>query len=50
MCDGSTRVLSKTIDGAVWSKLVTPAGVALPAAFLQIPENPGTLPIALDAP
>jgi prepilin-type N-terminal cleavage/methylation domain-containing protein/prepilin-type processing-associated H-X9-DG protein len=37
MCDGSVRFMRETIDGTVWSKLITPAGGKLPAAFRQLP-------------
>jgi prepilin-type processing-associated H-X9-DG protein len=37
MCDGSTHFISDTIDGTVWSKLITPSGSKLPPAFRQLP-------------
>jgi prepilin-type N-terminal cleavage/methylation domain-containing protein/prepilin-type processing-associated H-X9-DG protein len=37
MCDGSVRFIVETIDGTVWSKLITPAGGRLPAAIRQLP-------------
>ena len=37
MCDGSARFISSTIDGTVWSKLITPAGSRLPPIFKQFP-------------
>jgi prepilin-type N-terminal cleavage/methylation domain-containing protein/prepilin-type processing-associated H-X9-DG protein len=36
-CDGGVRFLSDTVDGTVWSKLVTPAGGRLPALMRQMP-------------
>ena len=36
-CDGGVRFISDTVDGTVWSKLVTPAGSQLPAPFRQMP-------------
>jgi prepilin-type N-terminal cleavage/methylation domain-containing protein/prepilin-type processing-associated H-X9-DG protein len=37
MCDGSAHFISQTIDGTVWSKLITPAGSKLPALYRQLP-------------
>jgi hypothetical protein len=37
MCDGSTRFVNETVAGAIWAKLVTPAGESLPAAYRQLP-------------
>jgi prepilin-type N-terminal cleavage/methylation domain-containing protein/prepilin-type processing-associated H-X9-DG protein len=37
MCDGSVRFIKETISGAVWSKLITPAGSKLPAVIKQLP-------------
>ncbi len=37
MADGSVRNISETIEGAVWSQLITPAGQTLPASFQQPP-------------
>ena len=37
MCDGSARTISENIDGIVYSKLITPAGMALPKAYRQFP-------------
>jgi prepilin-type N-terminal cleavage/methylation domain-containing protein/prepilin-type processing-associated H-X9-DG protein len=37
MCDGSVRFLSETIDGTVYSKLITPAGGRLPTPYRQLP-------------
>jgi len=39
MCDGSVKSIKETIDGTVWSKLITPAGGKLPAAIRQLPLN-----------
>ncbi len=36
-CDGAVRYISSTIDGTVYSKLVTPAGCRLPLPFKQLP-------------
>ncbi len=40
MCDGSVRVISANIDGAVYSKLITPAGSSLPTQYRQGPLGP----------
>jgi prepilin-type N-terminal cleavage/methylation domain-containing protein/prepilin-type processing-associated H-X9-DG protein len=37
MCDGSVKSIKETIDGTVWSKLITPAGAKLPALIRQLP-------------
>jgi len=37
MCDGSVHFISNTVDGVVWSKLITPAGSKLPPAARQLP-------------
>jgi prepilin-type N-terminal cleavage/methylation domain-containing protein/prepilin-type processing-associated H-X9-DG protein len=37
MCDGSVRFIRGDVAGTVWSKLITPAGQQLPAAFNQMP-------------
>jgi len=37
MCDGSSKFIKSEIDGTVWSKLITPAGQALPDEFNQRP-------------
>ncbi len=42
MCDGSTRFVTETIDGAVWAQLITPQGGALPNAYRQAPLEPGS--------
>jgi prepilin-type N-terminal cleavage/methylation domain-containing protein/prepilin-type processing-associated H-X9-DG protein len=36
-CDGSVRFISDTIDGIVYSKLITPAGSLLPPLMRQMP-------------
>jgi len=38
-CDGSTRYLSATIDGIVYSKLITPQGSKLPPPYKQLPVS-----------
>jgi prepilin-type N-terminal cleavage/methylation domain-containing protein/prepilin-type processing-associated H-X9-DG protein len=38
-CDGAVRFITATIDGAVYSKILTPAGGRLPAIFRQAPVN-----------
>jgi prepilin-type processing-associated H-X9-DG protein len=37
MCDGSGHFISNTIDGTVWSKLMTPQGSKLPSLYKQLP-------------
>ncbi len=37
MCDGSVKFISATIDGTVYSKLITPAGSRLSTSFRQLP-------------
>jgi prepilin-type N-terminal cleavage/methylation domain-containing protein/prepilin-type processing-associated H-X9-DG protein len=39
MCDGSVKFLSATIDGTVYSKILTPAGGKLPLGFKQFPVS-----------
>jgi prepilin-type processing-associated H-X9-DG protein len=34
-CDGTVRFLNSTIDGAIYAKLITPAGTLLPAELRQ---------------
>jgi len=34
-CDGTVRFIKESIDGTVWSKLLTPAGTALPTSSRQ---------------
>jgi prepilin-type N-terminal cleavage/methylation domain-containing protein/prepilin-type processing-associated H-X9-DG protein len=36
-CDGSVHFISESIDGTVYSKLITPAGSKLPAIYKQYP-------------
>ena len=38
-CDGSVKFLSETIDGTVYSKIITPQGSKLPAALRQLPVD-----------
>ena len=38
-CDGAVRFVSNTIDGTVYSKLITPAGSKLPSYCKQLPVN-----------
>lgn len=38
-CDGSVRFIPSTIDGAVYARLITPAGSALPAPIRQGQES-----------
>ena len=38
-CDSSVKFLSETIDGTVYSKLITPQGSKLPSAFRQLPVD-----------
>ena len=40
-CDGAVRFINETIDGAVYAKLITPAGEALPEAIRQSPVGQG---------
>ena len=37
MCDGSVRLISATIDGTVWSKLLSPAGGKIINSYKQLP-------------
>jgi prepilin-type N-terminal cleavage/methylation domain-containing protein/prepilin-type processing-associated H-X9-DG protein len=37
MCDGSVKFIKETVDGRIWSKLITPAGAKLPAVIRQLP-------------
>ncbi len=39
MCDGSSKVISETINGVIWSKLITPSGSNLPVGFKQTPVS-----------
>ena len=36
-CDGSIHFINDTIDGTVYSKLITPAGSKLIPAYKQLP-------------
>jgi prepilin-type processing-associated H-X9-DG protein len=36
-CDGAVRFRSNTIDGTVYSKIITPAGTKLPLPYKQLP-------------
>ncbi len=36
-CDGAVRFITNTIDGTVYSKLITPAGSKLPLYCKQMP-------------
>jgi len=38
-CDGGVRFLTDTIDGTVYSKIITPSGSTLPGVFKQLPVN-----------
>jgi prepilin-type N-terminal cleavage/methylation domain-containing protein/prepilin-type processing-associated H-X9-DG protein len=38
-CDGAVRFITNTIDGTVYSKILTPAGSRLPVFFKQQPVN-----------
>jgi len=38
-CDGSAKFISDTIDGTVYSKLITPSGSRLPAPYRQQPVD-----------
>ena len=38
-CDGSTRFISSTIDGIVYSKILTPDGSKLPIPYRQLPVS-----------
>jgi prepilin-type N-terminal cleavage/methylation domain-containing protein/prepilin-type processing-associated H-X9-DG protein len=38
-CDGAVRFLSATIDGTVYSKLITPSGSKLPVPMKQLPVS-----------
>jgi len=41
MCDGSVRSIRETINGTVYSKLITPAGEMLPGPYRQLPLGQG---------
>ncbi len=38
-CDGSVKFINETIDGTVYSKIITPQGSKLPAALRQLPVD-----------
>jgi prepilin-type N-terminal cleavage/methylation domain-containing protein/prepilin-type processing-associated H-X9-DG protein len=38
-CDGAVRFIPSTINGAVYAKILTPAGGRLPQAFRQLPVS-----------
>jgi len=38
-CDGAARFLTATIDGTVYSKIITPAGSKLPVPYKQLPVS-----------
>ena len=38
-CDGATRFINSTIDGTVYSKILTPAGSRLPTFYRQLPVS-----------
>lgn len=38
-CDGSVRFISNTLDGTVYSKIITPAGTKLPLPYKQLPVD-----------
>ncbi len=38
-CDGAVRFITNTIDGTVYSKIITPAGCRLPLYCKQMPVN-----------
>ena len=38
-CDGAVRFITNTIDGTVYSKMITPAGSKLPAYCKQLPVS-----------
>jgi prepilin-type N-terminal cleavage/methylation domain-containing protein/prepilin-type processing-associated H-X9-DG protein len=42
-CDGSARFVSDTVDGTVYSKLITPQGSRLTSSFKQLPVDASTL-------
>ena len=43
MCGGSVHFVTQTIDGTVWSKLITPAGGRLVNVFKQLPLDDDAL-------
>ena len=38
-CDGAVRFIQESIDGTVYSKILTPAGSKLPPLYRQLPVN-----------
>jgi prepilin-type N-terminal cleavage/methylation domain-containing protein/prepilin-type processing-associated H-X9-DG protein len=42
-CDGSAKFITDSINGTVYSKLITPAGSRLPSVFRQFPVDASTL-------
>jgi len=42
-CDGSAKFISDTIDGTVYSKLITPSGSRLPAPYRQQPVDASSI-------
>ena len=38
-CDGAVRFITNTIDGTVYSKIITPAGSKLPLYCKQMPVS-----------
>jgi prepilin-type processing-associated H-X9-DG protein len=49
MCDGSTRFILDTIDGTVWSKVITPQGSKLPCNNPKTGDCYRQLPLPTDA-
>ena len=48
-CDGSVRPVTATINGTVYSKIITPAGTKLPLPYRQLPVSEGRRPV-IDVP
>ena len=42
-CDGSAKFVSDSIDGIVYSKLITPQGSRLPTAYRQLPVDAASI-------
>ncbi|HKM53495.1 MAG TPA: H-X9-DG-CTERM domain-containing protein [Isosphaeraceae bacterium] len=38
-CDGAVRFITNTIDGTVYSKIITPAGSKLQVPYKQLPVS-----------
>ncbi len=38
-CDGAVKFINQTIDGTVYSKIITPQGSRLPAGYRQLPVD-----------